>query len=253
MGLEIFELTSVSADVDFGTAAEADFNAACDLALNTAIPASNTANSVNDVLLDKLLPTVGALADAAAEGAVTTADTVMAYIKQLVTASIALEKETEYVEEHLHHKTHWYGKNADQTTNWCNGATLTPYRAISGSNTWGGDANDEALCFSAADTLPELGTGLVSGDFDMILVLANSSDTVSRLRLIWGTGTMADAITANQYTEIMYVRNASDTTRIPRAFGCPKIAVENKIWMQHWNNTNNATIDFFLGAHAYAF
>jgi hypothetical protein len=51
MALDIF--TGVQADlstVDFGATAEADFNAAVDLALNTVIPASPTAGSVNAVL-----------------------------------------------------------------------------------------------------------------------------------------------------------------------------------------------------------
>ena len=52
---EIFEQIALSG-VDFGDIAEADFNAACDLALNTAIPGTNTANSANDVLLDQLAP-----------------------------------------------------------------------------------------------------------------------------------------------------------------------------------------------------
>jgi len=73
--------------------------------LNTAIPASNTANSANDMLLDQIpaaiaaIPTtamrgtdsaalasvLGALNTAAATGAVTDTDEAMAYIKELVT------------------------------------------------------------------------------------------------------------------------------------------------------------------------
>jgi hypothetical protein len=50
------DLQSDLSSVDFGAAAEADFNAQVDLALNTAIPASNVADSVNDVLLDQVKP-----------------------------------------------------------------------------------------------------------------------------------------------------------------------------------------------------
>jgi hypothetical protein len=330
---------------------EAQINAQVDLALNTAIPASNTLNSINDVLLDQLVPAVndintdlgesadthtastvfgvldllkdniasipttmrgtdnaalasvlGALNDATAADAPTDVDTAMAYLKQLVTllllvpttamrgtdnaalasvlgaldtsgatgavgtdkvamaylkqlvtASIALEKETEYVEEHLHHKVHWYGKAADQTTNWCDGATLTSFRATSGDNAWGTAGNDPAKCFSTADTLSELGTGLVCGDFDMILVTANSSGNLYKLRLVWGTGTLAEAITAGQFTELVYSRATGDTTRIPRAFGCPKIGIANAVWVVIWSATNDATLDFMLGVHAYNF
>jgi len=44
------------ANIDFGTVPEDDFNAAADLAFNTAIPASNVADSVNDILLDQVKP-----------------------------------------------------------------------------------------------------------------------------------------------------------------------------------------------------
>ncbi len=46
---EIFVKPNV-AEVDFGTAAEADFNAACDLALDTLIPTSPTAGSINTLI-----------------------------------------------------------------------------------------------------------------------------------------------------------------------------------------------------------
>ena len=46
---EIFVKPNV-AEVDFGTAAEADFNAACDLALNTLIPSSITSGSINSLI-----------------------------------------------------------------------------------------------------------------------------------------------------------------------------------------------------------
>jgi hypothetical protein len=131
-------------------------------------------------------------------------------IEQLKTDLAAVAKEVEYTEDHLHHRVIWYGKNADQTTNWCNAATLTSYRATSGDNAWGTAGNDPAKCFSTADTLSELGTGLVCGDFDMILVTANSSGNLYRLRLVWGTGTLAEAITANQFTELVYSRATGD-------------------------------------------
>jgi hypothetical protein len=56
MGLEIFEGTKQDLqNVDFGATAEADFNAAVDLALNTAIPASPTAKSANQLINAKLI------------------------------------------------------------------------------------------------------------------------------------------------------------------------------------------------------
>lgn len=220
------------ANIDFGVTAEADFAAACVSALNT---------------------TLGAVDLAEAAGAVTATDKLMAYVKQLVTQALASAKELEYVEDHLHHKTVWYGKKSDQTTNWCDINSLTAYRATSGDNAWGTEGTDPAQCFSAADTLSELGTGLTKGDFDLFLFTANSSASVYKLRIVWGTGTLAAAIAAGQFSETMFNRDTADKSRFPRVWASPKIGINNKVWVICWNATNDATIDFFVGVHAYDF
>jgi hypothetical protein len=161
--------------------------------------------------------------------------------------------EAEYIEEHMHHKVIWYGKNADQTTYWASANTLTPFRATSGANAYGTAGTDPAKCFSTSDNLSELGTGLVSGDFDEVLFVGNSSSTVYKLRLIWGTGTVAEAVTAGQLSETMFYRDNADKSRQPRLWSTPKIGVENAIWVECWNASDDATIDFFVGAHAYDF
>jgi hypothetical protein len=47
-----------SADIDLTTTQKASVNTEVDNALNTAIPGTNTANSVNDILLDKVSPVI---------------------------------------------------------------------------------------------------------------------------------------------------------------------------------------------------
>lgn len=217
--------------------------------------AASTQLSASDIILviHPMIAGLGLIGDSAATGAVTTTDTVMAYIKQLVTLLIETQADADYAEEHMHHKTIWYGKKSDQTTNWCDVNSLTPYRAISGSAAYGSDASDEAQLFSASDTLSEIGTGLVCGDFDNILIVANSSDTIYKCRLVWGTGTLAAAVSAGQYSEFMYIRKSTDTVRLPREIKCPKIPVNNKVWLQCLNASDNATIDFYIGVHAYDF
>lgn len=160
----------------------------------------------------------------------------------------------EMTEEHMHHKVHWYGKLAVQTeTHWADGASLTPFRAISGNNTWGADPNDEAQVFGSEDTLTDISAGLLCGDFDQILVIANTSATVYKCRLVWGTGTLADAVTAKQYSEFVYLRGIADQVRKIQLVTVPLIEIDNKIWMQCWNATDNATIDFLVGVHGYGF
>jgi len=200
-----------------------------------------------------LASVVGALADAAAAGVVTETDTVMAYVKQLVTAMLDVQKDAEYAEEHQHHRVVWYGKKSDQATNWCDQATLTPYRATSGDNAWGTEGTDPAKVISSADTLSEIKSGVLQFDTDEILVVANSSNSLYRCRLVWGTGTLADAITAKQFTEFVYSRTTSDTTRMQRRIACPLIAAGNNVWLVIWNATNDATLDFMIGVHGYDF
>ena len=169
-----------------------------------------------------------------------------------------VERDAEYSETHVHTIVRWYTKKNPQGVNeWCTplaGHLAQFWRCISGNGTWGADANDEALLFGTDDLLTELGTGLTYGDMDKILFLANSSTTPYIVRIIWGTGTMAAAVTANQYTEIAFLRAVADTNRKVYELKMPKVGVVGyKLWAQCQNATNNATIDFILGVHAYNF
>jgi len=158
----------------------------------------------------------------------------------------------EYTEEHIHNRERWYGKRNPQTaTQWSDGATLLPYRCISGNNTWGPDANDEAQLFGTADT--PIFAGGRRLDFHRILILANNSNSVYRLRIIWGTGTIGDAIAAGDWSSFMFVRDSTSTQRKIMDMMSPKIFAATKIWMQCWNVTDDATIDFFIGVHEYDF
>jgi len=154
--------------------------------------------------------------------------------------------------QYNYHIERWYGKlNPQTSTLWADGATLNPYVAISGDNDWGAG---EQL-FGADDILPELGTGFSNGAFDMFLSVANTSDTTSRIRIVWGAGTLAAAVTANQYTELMYHKLAANAVLTPRRISSPIIpffidGLPTQVWAQHWNATNLATISFFLGVFA---
>jgi len=167
---------------------------------------------------------------------------------------IDIQKDSEYTEEHMHHKVRWYGKlNPQDATHWAvllDGHLAQPYRAISGNGVYGADAGDEAQLFGTDDTL-EL--GYVVGDFDMILVTANSSNTLYLCRIVWGSGTLADAVTAKQYSEFVYLRSAADNVRKIQVIPTPLIDINAKVWLQCQNVTDNATIDFVVGVHGYTF
>ncbi len=158
------------------------------------------------------------------------------------------------IEKHFHSEERWLGKLGAQTaTAWADD-TLSPYQAISGNDTYGADADDEAQVLGTADT-PTMGSN-VKFDLHRLLVTSQSSTTAYKLRIVWGTGTMADAITAGQYTEVCVISNSAlgllaggspvDVMMPRRTCGA------DKLWIQAWNATDDATIDFLIGLHEYA-
>lgn len=162
-------------------------------------------------------------------------------------ASIAAEV-TE-VEKHFHTRSRWFGKNGAQAANIWAADTLAPYRCISGANTYGADANDEALIFGTANAMI---SGQTKFDLDRIYVTASSVTTVYKLRFIYGAGTMADAIAAGQYTETIAVVASASARLTKEDIRMPRLTVgTDKVWAQCWNATDNATIDFLVGVHGY--
>jgi hypothetical protein len=156
-------------------------------------------------------------------------------------------------QQHVHSREYWFGISGDQSGNdWGDGTSLTPYRAISGNGDFGGDANDEAKVLGTDDT-PILAGGLTV-DVHRILVVGVSVDTEWRLRIVWGTGTMADAITANQVSALMVKFDSVNpqlSAGVPVDVRMPGFDVGYKVWIQAQNATNNATIDFYVGVHEY--
>jgi hypothetical protein len=157
------------------------------------------------------------------------------------------------IERHLHGRERWFGKLAVQTaTDWADNNIVTPYRCISGNNAYGTDANDEALLVGTADT-PAI-AGMAKFDLHRVFIVASSSETVWKLQLIYGTGTMADAIAAGQFSTFMLKVDAAaaSSPALPMDVMLPRgTCGATKVWMRGWNITNNATIDFFIGWHEY--
>jgi hypothetical protein len=156
------------------------------------------------------------------------------------------------LERHFHGRERWRGKAASQTaTDWA-ADLLTPFRAISGDNAYGADANDEALVLGTDDT--PIISGMVRYDLHRIMMVGASSSTAYKLRLVYGSGTMADAITAGQFSEICIMSDPSaqqvphDVFDVMMPRGTCGVT---KVWVQAWNATNNATIDFLVGLHEY--
>lgn len=162
--------------------------------------------------------------------------------------------ETEIIEHHFHRRNRSFGKSADQSgNNWATEDRLTPFTAISGNGVYGADANDEAKVFGSSDT-PFI-TGHTYFDPGYLLVTDVSDDDVYIIRMIWGTGTMADAITAGQYSTIPFkfdsvnLNLSTADTLIP--IGNQRLAVGTKVWIQIKSSTDNATLSFYMDAHGY--
>jgi hypothetical protein len=161
--------------------------------------------------------------------------------------------ETVEIEHHLHNREEWFGKKAVQTaTDWGDPESLTPYRAISGAGVYGADANDEAQVLGTDDTPYRVGKAYF--DIHRLFMVAFSVDTPYLLRIVYGVGTMADAIAAGQYSVIPVATNqtpANKSTGNPINTLMPRVAADTKIWIQAMNATNNATVDFLVGIHEY--
>ena len=156
-------------------------------------------------------------------------------------------------ERHIHNRARWWGKvgGADETNAIAAGVD-NPFVAVSGANAYGAAI---PICGSADSPVPT-GSGEVKFDFHKLLVTDLDSDTTPWLiRIIWGNGTSAAALGAEQYSEVMAMTNAVPGNRAgasPVEIIMPRIAVGSKVWAQVWNDTNLAEASFFWGCHGYA-
>lgn len=174
----------------------------------------------------------------------------------LLGTSNSLAYRVHEMERHVHSRERWFGKLAIQTaTDWADNNIATPFITISGNNTYGVDPNDEAQIVGTADT-PVITTPIASVKYDLhrIFITATNSTTPWKLQFIYGTGTMADAITAGQYSTTMVKVDAAvgATPSVAHEIQMPRLACgSDKVWCRGWNATNDATISFFVGWHEY--
>jgi len=157
------------------------------------------------------------------------------------------------IEKHVHSREYVYGISASQAGNdWALENTLNHYTAISGVGTWGADANDEAKVWGTDD----VGHGSnVKMDLHRVFVKALSVDTPFLVRIVYGTGTMPDAITAGQMSTFIVQNNPAGNKAggSPISIQMPRITMgTTKMWVQIACATNNATMQFFILAHEYA-
>jgi hypothetical protein len=151
------------------------------------------------------------------------------------------------VEHHLHNRGRFWGATGAPSEANAIAATVTvPFVAVSGADTWG---TAIPICGTADN--PVLVTHTLH-DPHLVLVTDTDHATPYRIRFIYGTGTSADAITAGQWTETMFITAAGPfSSGVPVELLHIRIAVGSKLWAQVWNNTNGSEVDFFWGTHGY--
>jgi hypothetical protein len=162
-----------------------------------------------------------------------------------------VEEDVEKAEHHEHNVERWWGAVAvPDETNAIESNVTRPFAATSGNDDWGA-----AIPIIGTADNPGI-TGL-STEFDVheLLITDLDDDTTPwKIRLIYGTGTSADAITAGQFSERMVQTNAVPGNRAggrPVNFRMIVLDVGTKAWAQSWNATLNETAEFFIGVHGY--
>jgi hypothetical protein len=153
------------------------------------------------------------------------------------------------LERHFHNRGRFWGAVAvPDETNAIDANVDTPFVAVSGNNDWG---TAIPICGTADTPVPTPDDA--KHDAHLILVTDTDHTTPYRIRIIYGTGTSAAAIAAEQWSETMFV-----TAGGPFSSGTPveiimrRVDVGTKLWAQVWNATNGSNVDFFWGTHGYS-
>jgi hypothetical protein len=139
------------------------------------------------------------------------------------------------IERHLHSFERWFGVG---------GQTLTPFTIDSGNNDWGA-----WVAILAAGDTPAI-AGSVYYDPHRIEVVATERNTPYRVQLAFGA-TGAAALTAGQYTEIIFSPASNLVDAGPQNVHSRRIAAGTPLWARCWNAGDTATLTFFLGIHEY--
>lgn len=175
-------------------------------------------------------------------------DTLTSSIAVVNVTSNHIIRDVETLEQHIHGKEYWWGKAAVQTaTSWGSITVFTPHRATSGNGTFGA----ETKIIGSADTPVRL--GILSEDFHSLMINAMSSATPYRMKIVWGGGTSAQALAADNISETMFqgASPVAQTQSFAIPVMMPRIPVGTQVWVFVANATNLATVDFFLGMHGY--
>ena len=152
------------------------------------------------------------------------------------------------LERHFHGRSRrWGATGAPDETNAIDANVNRPFVAVSGANAWGA-----AIPVVGTDDVPTPTDAAAYFDLDHMLITEVDDATVYRIRIIFGSGTSGDAITAEQWTEfIFFAGTGPKSTPVALPVLMKRVAVGEKCWVQVWNATNLSEVDFYFGCHGY--
>ena len=156
------------------------------------------------------------------------------------------------IDQHFHNIERWWGAVAvPDETNAIDANVDAPFAATSGDDTWG-----TAIPVCGTGDNPVLATQTEFDAHRALIVSLDDQTDAWRLRIIWGTSTSGNAITAGDWSEVMLQSNAVPGSRAggqPVEVRMPPVDVGTKLWAQSWNATNGEILQFFWGAHGYPY
>lgn len=165
--------------------------------------------------------------------------------------SNSLASRVHEIEKHLHGRERWWGATgAPSETNAIASTVTVPFVATSGNNTWG-----TAIPICGTGDNPVLSTDTKFDCHRLFITDLDDDTTPWKVRVIYGTGTSAAAVSADQYSEVMTMTNAVPGNRAgasPVDVMMPRVDVGTKVWLQAWNDTNGETLSTFAGYHGYS-
>lgn len=120
---------------------------------------------------------------------------------------------------------------------------LTPYIVTSGNGVYG----NEVKVLGSADTPVFAGSTGINARQMTVINTSSASDYI--IRIIFGTGTVAQAEAAGQFTNYQYSRSGGAGSGAALDLIFPMLAPGTKMWVKCKCSVNLATISFFFGIH----
>nr|AKH47534.1 hypothetical protein [uncultured marine virus] len=140
-------------------------------------------------------------------------------------------------------------------------ASVKPFKIDAGDGTAG--AGSQQWTEAYGTPLCVIGTGYTSfygsnvkfdaGTIQIHTVQSTIDKVIQRVQIIWGTGTVGDAITAKQFTSKTLDADDGGGKNAPIDFKMPRGVIgTTKVWVRLWvDNVNTGTMDFFITLHEY--